>query len=114
MPRQPTVFDMVEHHLHGALEAMRMAPIGSLEHEQIQTQVYHHVNQALEVIVKYAYRDPHYRQEGSSLPSPSGRRRGGGDGRTDRGRSVDPGSLVEVRPGLKGGIAVDLDLIKRT
>lgn len=60
--------------LHQAASAIRDLPQGSLETEQMRTQVYHHIYEALNMLTNYAFKDALSRRGrggGEVLPSPA-------------------------------------------
>jgi hypothetical protein len=114
MPRSPTELDVVEHLLQNAAEAIRLMPCGSLRLEQLKTEVYKLVCNAIEPCVNYAYgylpdlqpptpasQSETSRPRSSPKSPPEGGR--GGVGHRDKATAGGPKTWT---------FAADLDLLK--
>jgi hypothetical protein len=57
MPRVPTEFDTVEHHLHRAAGIIRDLQLGDVQTETLRTDVYKLIADAINLLAHNAYRD---------------------------------------------------------
>jgi hypothetical protein len=57
-PKRPQVVDAVSHHLQAAMEAIRLQPCGDLRYEKHMGQIYHHLYEAMNLVVNGPPRAP--------------------------------------------------------
>jgi hypothetical protein len=55
---RPAVVDSVSHHLQAAMEAIRLQPCGTLAYEKHMGQIYHHLYEAMNLVVNGPPRAP--------------------------------------------------------